>query len=94
MQILWTNVAKADLIEIVRYISADNQAAAWSFYDRVKHCVGLLPDNPRMGRQGRVEETRELIIPDSPYIVVYRIKEKTIQILTVYHGSRRFPDRL
>jgi addiction module RelE/StbE family toxin len=92
MRISWADAAKADLIEVVRYISTDNQAAAWSFYDRVKHCVGLLPDNPRMGRQGRIEETRELIIPDSPYIVVYRIKEKTIQILTGYHGSRRFSE--
>jgi toxin ParE1/3/4 len=52
----------------------------------------LLPDNPHMGRHGRVPGTRELVIPRTPYIVPYRLLDEAIQILRVYHGSRRWPE--
>jgi toxin ParE1/3/4 len=45
-----------------------------------------------MGRPGRVPATRELLIPQTPYIIPYRVQQGTIQILRVYHGARRWPD--
>ena len=60
---------------------------------RVLHDIEhLLPDNPHMGRAGRVPGTRELVIPQTPYIVPYRVQGEVIQILRVYHGARRWPD--
>ena len=38
--------------------------------------------------------TRKLIIPDTPYIVPYRVRGTIIEIVGVYHTSRRWPDRL
>ncbi len=52
----------------------------------------LLPDNPEMGRPGRVPGTRELVIPRTPFIVPYRLVGNTIQILRVFHGTRRWPE--
>ncbi len=37
-----------------------------------------LPENPQMGRPGRVSGTRELVIVQTSYIVPYRIKAGTI----------------
>jgi toxin ParE1/3/4 len=54
----------------------------------------LLPFNPEAGRKGRVAKTRELVIARTPFVVAYRIKDETIEILRVFHGSRRWPDRL
>jgi toxin ParE1/3/4 len=51
----------------------------------------VLPDNPRMGRPGRVPGTRELVIGQTPYIVPYRLQRGVIQILRVFHGARRWP---
>jgi toxin ParE1/3/4 len=38
--------------------------------------------------------TRELVIPKTPYIVPYRLRGSTIEIVRVYHSSRRWPERL
>jgi toxin ParE1/3/4 len=53
----------------------------------------LLAKTPEMGRPGRVPGTRELVIPRTPFIVPYRLQGNTIQILRVYHGARRWPER-
>ena len=42
------------------------------------------------GREGRIESTRELVIPKFPYIVVYQTA-KEIRILAVLHTSRKWP---
>jgi toxin ParE1/3/4 len=39
-----------------------------------------------------VPGTRELVIPQTPYIVPYRVQGHVIQILRAYHGARRWPD--
>ena len=46
-----------------------------------------------MGRSGRVEGTRELVISRTPYLVVYRFEEVADQILIVrlLHGAQRWP---
>jgi len=44
-----------------------------------------------MGCEGRVEGTRELVIGRSPFIAVYRIKGKRIEILRILHGAQRWP---
>ena len=54
----------------------------------------LLPENPQIGRPGRVPGTRELIIPKTPFIVPYRLQGNAIQILRIYHGARRGPETL
>jgi toxin ParE1/3/4 len=54
----------------------------------------LLPFNSEAGRKGRVAKTRELVIARTPFVVAYRVNEKTIEVLRVFDGSRRWPDRL
>ncbi len=51
----------------------------------------LLPRYPKIGRVGRVEDTRELVIVNTKFIVMYRAEEKTIYILRVVHGARQWP---
>jgi len=48
---------------------------------------------PQSGRTGRIGGTRELVVPRTPFIVAYRIKDETIDILAVHHTSRRWPER-
>lgn len=45
-----------------------------------------------MGRPGRVPGTRELVIPRTTFIVPYRLVGNTIQILRIFHGTRRWPE--
>jgi plasmid stabilization system protein ParE len=42
-------------------------------------------------REGRVKGTGELVISRSPFIVVYRVKGKRIEILRILHGAQQWP---
>lgn len=45
----------------------------------------------RRGRIGRIEGTRELIFPELPYVVVYRIQDQVVEIVRIYHGAQDWP---
>jgi toxin ParE1/3/4 len=93
MNIVWSPEAIQDLISLRAYIAEESPAGARRIVLRILHDIEhLLPDNPNMGRPGRVPGTRELVIPRTPYIVPYRMQGASIQILRVYHGARRWPD--
>ncbi len=50
-------------------------------------------DHPRRGRPGRVAGTRELVVPGTPYIVVYAVGADYVRIHRVLHGAQRWPPR-
>jgi plasmid stabilization system protein ParE len=45
-----------------------------------------------MGRPGRIEGTRELVISRTPYIAAYRIAGDNVRVLRVLHGAQQWPD--
>ena len=95
MNIIWSPEAIEDLISLRAYIAEESPAGARRTVLRILHDVERrLPDNPHMGRPGRVSGTRELVIPQTPYIVPYRVQRGAIEILRVYHSARRWPDSL
>ena len=51
-----------------------------------------LGDYPLMGRPGRARGTRELVFPDLPYIVAYRVTTDRVEVLAVVHTAREWPD--
>ncbi len=95
MNIIWSPQAIEDLTSLRAYIAEDDPAAARRVALHIIHSIEqLLPDNPHIGRAGRVPGTREFVVPLTPYIVPYRVQRSTIQILRIYHGARHWPDRL
>lgn len=93
MTIIWSPETIQDLMSLRAYIAEQSPAGARRVVLRILHNVEhLLPDNPHIGRPGRVPGTRELVIAQTPYIVPYRVLGEAIQILRVYHGARRWPD--
>jgi len=94
MRLRWMPQARNDLAEIIAYIARDNPAAAEGVYDRLVAAAALLIEQPGMGRPGRVGGTRELVVPRTPYILPYRVRDASggvVQILAVIHSSRRYP---
>jgi toxin ParE1/3/4 len=95
MNILWSPEAIEDLTSLRAHIAQDDPVAARGVVLHIIHNIEkLLPDNPQMGRPGRVPGMRELVIPKTPFIVPYRLQRNVIQILRVYHGARRWPESL
>lgn len=91
MEIKWLRKAIANLEAEFRYIAEDDPQAAERFVNEVWRLTQLLKEQPAMGREGRVPETRELILPNYPYIIPYRVQNNTIQILRVFHSHRKLP---
>jgi addiction module RelE/StbE family toxin len=91
-RINWTEPAARALESIQDYIARDNRHAAWEVAQRIRHAVDQLENHPQLGRAGRVRGTLELVIPGLPYIVPYRIKGKDVEILSVFHAARKWPE--
>jgi toxin ParE1/3/4 len=91
LRVKWIRRALRDLEEVEAYIARDNPAAAAETVLGIARVVSLLQEQPGLGRAGRIPGTRELVIPDSPCIVPYRVKDDIVQVLRVYHVSRRWP---
>jgi toxin ParE1/3/4 len=93
VRIIWTEPAARALESIQDYIARDNRRAAWEVAQRVRKAVNQLEEHPKMGRPGRVRGTLELVIPGLPYMVPYRIKGGDVQILSVFHAARKWPEQ-
>ena len=92
MRVRWLSQALRNLDDEASYIAQDDPKAAQLVVQRILDSIAMLPEQPGIGRPGRVPGTRELIVLKTRYIVPYRVVGKTIQVLRVLHGARRWPD--
>lgn len=93
MRVRWLLKALRNLDEEAAYIAAEDPAAARLVVGRVLEAVAMLKEQPGLGRPGRVPGTRELVILNSRYVVPYRVRSQAVEILRVFHTSRRPPRR-
>lgn len=93
MQIKWLSKALQNLDDEAEYIAKEDPDAARLVVQRIVNAINLLPENPALGHSGRIHGTRELIVPDTRYIVPYRVRPRLvrIEILRIFHSSRRLP---
>lgn len=94
MEIRWLRKALRNLDQEAEYIARDDPQAARLMVQRIYHTVSLLSDNPSLGHPGRIPGTHELVVPKIRYIVPYRVRArlKRIEILRVFHASRKLSD--
>lgn len=91
MEVKWLKKALSNLDKEAGYIAQDNSHAAFTVVQRIKESVNLLKENPSLGRPGRIEGTKELVVDKTSYIVPYRICNNRVEILRVFHTSRKPP---
>lgn len=94
MRIVWTELAVADLRAARAYIARDKPSAADKQVERILIAVQGLLGFPESGRPGRRTGTRELVVGKTPYIVPYRVRGETIEVLRVMHGRQIWPEVL
>ena len=92
MRIIWLDEAGRDLDRIAEYILKDDPAATLRLIYTIREATRVLSEHSNVGRTGRVEGTRELVISGLPYILPYQIAGQEIRILAVMHTSRKWPD--
>ena len=93
MKIIWSPSARADLISVRAYIGQDNPKAAQATAKRLFAAAEQLAEFPASGRPGRLPHTRELVVTGTPFILPYRVRDGTVEIIAVLHGSRKWPQR-
>ena len=93
MRVRWLRKALRNLDDEAAYIAADDPAAARLVVQRVLEAVAALEHQPGLGRPGRVHGTRELVVLKTRYVVPYRVSADVVEILCVFHTSRRPPQR-
>lgn len=63
--------------------------------DRLVEAVANLADNPQLGRRGRVAGTRELVVPQTPFLLIYRYMVEPapggIEVVAVVHHAQQWP---
>ena len=94
MKIVWSQRSIQHLLSLRKLIAKDSEQRAALVAKRILESIELLQFHPEMGRSGRVLGTRELVIPDTPYIVPYRVRRDRLELIAVFHGHQRWPSNL
>ncbi|MGC1871125.1 MAG: type II toxin-antitoxin system RelE/ParE family toxin [Acidobacteriaceae bacterium] len=94
MKVRWTTPALRQLREARLFIEAENSRAANAIGHQIEDAVGRLALFPEMGRLGRRQGTRELVVPATNFIVAYRVAADIVDIIAVLHGARKWPEHL
>ncbi len=94
-ELVWSNQARADLLDIYVVIGLEQPAAGERYFDRIEDKARLLATQPRMGvRRSDIRPSMRMLV-ESPYLVLYRTYPDTdegsvskVEIIRVVDGRR------
>ena len=94
-ELVWSNLARADLLEIYTMIGLEQPAAAERYFDRIEAKASLLKSQPRMGvRRPDIRVSMRMLI-EATYLLLYRTDPDTdegpiesVEIIRVVDGRR------
>lgn len=93
MNIVWLAEAEDELDQQIKYIGQSDPLAAMAQEDRMHDAIDTLASFPNSGRTGRVKGTRELVITDTRFVAVYRVRPRLerVEILHLLHSAQDWP---
>jgi plasmid stabilization system protein ParE len=89
LKIIFTPTARNQFLDAVAYIRRENPSAAISFRIKAEDLLSRLHEFPESGRllpEFPDLPFRQVIV--APYRFFYRIKEKTVWIVAVWHSAQ------
>jgi toxin ParE1/3/4 len=87
-RVVQTDLARADLREVLRYLRRHSRPAAERLAQAVKERLSRLSKFPQFGRE-RPEfgvGVRSTVVGD--YIIVYHATAAVVTVIRIFHGSR------
>ena len=90
-RIRWTIAATTDLESIADYLFEKSPLNAAQLVRKIYEAPSNLKNYPNLGRPGKKEGTRELVLSPLPYIVIYKILDDTVFIVRILHGAQDWP---
>lgn len=88
MRLRWSPEAADELEGIYEYIATDNPQAESKVNHVIYEACQRLKRFPASGRAGRELGSRELVLDRLPYLVIYRVRGKYVEISRVWHTAR------
>jgi toxin ParE1/3/4 len=91
--LFWPPRARQDRIDAIDYIAIDSPQSALNQLNEIERQIEILSELSELGRPGRRSNTRELVIRNTPFVVIYRInrKAKRIELIRVLHSAQLWP---
>ena len=89
MKVLFTPSGRKQFLSAIAFIYRENPPAAIAFRRKAERVLSRLRKFPQSGRtlpEFPDLPFREIIV--SPYRFFYRVKEKTVWIVAVWHGAQ------
>jgi toxin ParE1/3/4 len=91
IELRWTDAAAADLERIADYLFEHSPEHAACVVRAIYDAPAKLREFPGVGRPGKVNDTRELVLTALPYLVVYIHTGDVIHIARILHGAQKWP---
>ncbi len=96
MRLRYSRRAVRQISQIADYLRERSPAAARRVGDRLDTVIQLILERPHIGRAGAAVDTREFPVPGLPYIIAYRIRDRTgvdpeLWIAGIYHVKQLRP---
>ena len=90
--VLWSASSVRHLQQVVDYLQGESSGGAIIVRRRILQTARRAGQMPFSGRVGRIDGTREAVVPRTPYIVVYRVSAQTVEIVGIWHAARLWPE--
>lgn len=87
MKVIYRVEALSDLDQHLSFIATQSPAIALNVGERILNSISRLELFPNSGRTGRVPGSFELVIPQLPYIAVYRVTD-FVEITAIFHTAQ------
>jgi len=88
-------IAFDDLISIFDWIAGDSPSNAANFIEKLDHYILNLKNHPFLGRipgDEKLKNFRYCVLIIESYLVFYMVRDMTVEIHRVIHGSRNLDD--
>ncbi|MEO8130844.1 MAG: type II toxin-antitoxin system RelE/ParE family toxin [Bryobacteraceae bacterium] len=73
------------------YVQKEFEKNATLIAARILQAIDLLETQPAMGTPGRIVGTCELVVPETPYLIPYRVRGGRLELIAVFHGRQKWP---
>jgi toxin ParE1/3/4 len=90
MELRWTAAAD-DLEHIADYLFEKTPENAEKLTRKIFDAPPLLKTFPNRGRLGKMQGTRERVLPSLPYVVVYQVTGDVLYVVRILHGAQDWP---
>jgi addiction module RelE/StbE family toxin len=91
MRLRWTATAADDLQHIADYLFEKTPENAAQLIRKIYDAPSKLKEFPNLGRSGKKQGTRELLLPPLPYVLVDKVADDILHIVRILHSAQDWP---